>query len=200
LGLFKSLRLTLFLAVLATTANVFALTGLGLGVKGGVVSNYKNPNLKLSTYKLSKLKYFAGFVKFGGSGFNLEIGAEYYWDKKKLPLLGQLHEVQAKDFFLTATGKFFLNFPIVRPFIGAGVGAHHFTYTYSGVLDEYQNVTITIPGNKTYFGYHIVVGAQLAIAILPFDLFVEGKIGRVNTSGDPTDFTVFCGGIVFNLP
>lgn len=198
----KRFFISVMLAVVTVaTANVYAISGLGIGVKGGVVSSdYKNPNLKLSTYKLNSLKYFGGFIKFGGEGFNLEVGAEYYWDKKMLPIFDPAPEVDAKDFFLTATGKFFFNFPLIKPFIGAGVGSHHFTYKYTGDLSGFHDVDITIPDNRTYFGYHVVVGVKLALTVLPFDLFVEGKIGRVNTPNDPTKFTVFCGGVIFNLP
>lgn len=187
-------------ALLAISTNAYALSGLGLGVKAGVLTNYKNPNLKLSTYKMDDLKFYGAFVKFGAQGITLEAGVETFWNKKNLDLLGSKVEVKARDILLTFTGKFYFKFPIINPFVGAGIGAHKFTYSYTGDLGGYSGVEIKIPDDKTYFGYHLVVGAKTAIAVLPFDLFVEGKIGRVNSKGDPTDFTIFSGGVIINLP
>ena len=101
---------------------------------------------------------------------------------------------------MTATAKFYFKFPIINPFVGAGIGAHKFTYSYTGNLGGYTGVEIKIPDDKTYFGFHLVVGAKSSIPVLPFDFFVEGKIGRVNSSGDPTDFTILSGGVIINLP
>jgi hypothetical protein len=188
------------LALFAISTSAFALTGLGLGVKAGVLTNYKNPNLKLSTYKMKDLKFYGGFVKFGAQGMTAEIGIETFWKKQNIDLLSSKVEVKARDIFLSFTGKFYFKFPVINPFIGAGIGAHKFSYTYTGDLSGYSNVQVNIPDDKTYFGYHLVVGAKTAIAAMPFDLFVEGKIGRVSATGDPVDFTILCGGVIFNLP
>lgn len=200
--MYRISRISLFVVIvlLAISSSAYALSGLGLGVKAGVLTNYKNPNLKLSTYKMEDLKFYGAFVKFGGQGMTLEAGVETFWNKKKLDLLESTIEVKARDILLTVTGKFYFKFPIVNPFVGAGIGAHKFTYSYTGDLGGYSGVEIKIPDDKTYFGYHLVVGAKTAIAVLPFDLFVEGKIGRVSSTGDPTDFTILSGGVIINLP
>ncbi len=194
------ISLGVVIALLAVSTSAYALSGLGLGAKAGVLTNYKNPNLKLSTYKMDDLKFYGAFVKFGAQGMTLEAGVETFWDKKNLDLLGGQVEVKARDVVLTLTGKFYFKFPIVNPFVGVGIGGHKFTYSYTGDLGGYSNVEINIPDDKMYFGYHLVVGAKTAIAVLPFDIFVEGKIGRVNSSGDPIDFTILAGGIIINLP
>ncbi len=196
----SKISLFVVVALLAISTSAYALSGLGLGVKAGVLTSYKNPNLKLDTYKMNDLKFYGAFVKFGGQGMTLEAGVETFWNKKNLDLLGSKIEVKARDILLTVTGKFYFKFPIINPFVGAGIGAHKFTYSHTGDLGGYSNVTINIPDDKSYFGYHIVVGAKTAIAVLPFDLFVEGKIGRVNSTGDPTDFTILSGGVIINLP
>ncbi len=196
----NKISLFVVIAMLAISTSAYALSGLGLGVKAGVLTSYKNPNLKLDTYKMDDLKFYGAFVKFGGQGMTLEAGVETFWNKKNLDLLGSKVEVKARDILLTVTAKFYFKFPIINPFVGAGIGAHKFTYSYSGNLGGYSGVEIKIPDDKTYFGYHIVVGAKTAIAVLPFDLFVEGKIGRVNSTGDPTDFTILSGGVIINLP
>lgn len=199
------MRLSLLLPALSAVVLFFSapcqgVSGLGVGVKAGVVSDYENPNLKLSDFKFNKLKFFGAFMKWGSSSFDLELGAEYYWDSQNFTLFGDNVEVDARDFYVGATGKYYFAFPVLKPFLGAGLAAHNFTFKYSGPLGEYDEVTVEIPGDETYLGYHIVAGAKLSIPAFPFELFLEGKIGRVNTSPEKTDFTVVSGGIAFNLP
>jgi opacity protein-like surface antigen len=196
----SKISLFVVVALLAISTSAFALTGLGLGVKAGVLTSYKNPNLKLDTYKMDDLKFYGAFVKFGAQGITLEAGVETFWKKKNIDLLGSKVDVKARDILLTATAKFYFKFPVINPFVGAGIGAHKFTYSYTGDLGGYSGVEIKIPDDKTYLGYHLVVGVKTAIAVLPFDLFIEGKIGRVNSTGDPTDFTILSGGVIINLP
>lgn len=195
----RTLLLSL-IALFAISTSAHAITGLGIGGKAGILTNYKNPNLKLSDKKFKDLKFFGGFIKFGAQGMTAEIGVETFWKKQSLDLLGKKVEVKARDINLSFTGKFYFKFPVISPFVGAGIGAHKFSYSYTGELGEYSKAEVNIPDDKTYFGYHLVVGAKTAIAAMPFDLFVEGKIGRVNSSGDPVDFTILCGGVIFNLP
>jgi outer membrane protein W len=191
----------LAVVLIAVASSAHAISGLGIGLKAGVVTGYKNPNLKLSTYKMSNLTFYGGFVKFGGQGINLEVGVETFGkSKSNLLLLGDTVEAKVRDVLLTATAKFYFRFPVIKPFVGVGIGAHKFTYTYTGDLGGYSGVEVKIPSDKTYFGYHLVVGAKASIPVIPFDIFVEGKIGRANSPGDPINFTILCGGVIFNLP
>lgn len=177
-----------------------ALSGLGLGVKGGVVTDFDDPNLKLSDFEFDNLKYFGGFLTWGSQYFNLELGAEYYWDKSQLLIVGESYDAEVKDFFVGLTGKFNFDFPLIKPFFGAGVAVHDFTYKYSGPLGEFDEVELVVPDDEAYFGYHLVVGAKLAAKVMPFDLFIEGKMGRVNTDPEDTEFTLVSFGLIFKLP
>ncbi len=188
----------LILLCLASQAN--AVTGLGLGAKGGVVTDYDNPNVKLSDFKFKNLKFFGGFVEFRRSSVALELGAEYYWDSQMLLILDEEREVKAKDFFVGITGKVYFPFPLIKPFVGLGIASHKFTFEYNGPLGQFENVTLVVPDDKAYFGYHLVVGARLAVTVIPFDVFVEGKIGKVNTDPDSTKFKIISFGLIFKLP
>lgn len=190
----------LILGLFAAHNPAFAVSGLGIGVKGGVVTKFDDPNLKLSDFKFDNLKYFGGFLKWGSPYFDLELGAEYYWDKAQLDIVGEQHDAEVKDFFVGLTGKYNFDFPLLKPFIGAGIAMHDFTYKYSGPLGEFDNVELVVPADKSYFGYHLVVGAKLSVAALPFEPFIEGKTGRVNTDPDATEFTVLAFGLIFRLP
>jgi len=195
----SKISLFVVVALLAISTSAYALSGLGLGVKAGVLTSYKNPNLKLDTYKMDDLKFYGAFVKFGAQGINLEVGIETFWKQTNINFLDARVPVKARDVLLSATTKFYFKFPVIKPFVGVGIGAHKFSYTGRAELDG-KTVNFAIPGDATYLGYHLVVGAKTAIAVLPFDLFVEGKIGRVNSTDDPTDFTILSGGVIFNLP
>jgi hypothetical protein len=195
----KFAAFALLLSVLPSSPAA-AFTGLGIGVKGGVVTDYKNPNLKVSDFEFDDLKFFGAFMTWGSSSFALELGAEYYWDKQQLSLLDSEVEVDARDFYVGATAKYYFAFPLIQPFLGAGLAAHRFTYKYQGPLDDFPEVTVIIPSDDTRLGYHLVVGARLGVPAFPFDLFLEGKIGRVNTDPEDTKFTVVSGGITLGLP
>ncbi|MCK4858593.1 MAG: hypothetical protein KAT58_11535, partial [candidate division Zixibacteria bacterium] len=201
--------LVVVVLVLLLAPGLFGITGIGIGLKAGIVSDYdagvdfgyELPNLKLSDFEFDNLTYFGGFLKFGSRIIDLELGAEYFWDSKDISITGLgTKEFETKDFSIGATLKYYFDFPLLKPFIGGGVAMHNFTYKYEGDWAGYSGVTIVIPDDEAYFGYHLVVGGKLALKFLPFDLFVEGKIGKVNTKPDKTDFTVFAGGVTFNLP
>lgn len=175
-----------------------AITGLGFGAKFGQVTNYDNPNVKLSDLKFSDFAAYGVFAKIGSKSIDLEFGIDWSKDNQKKVLFGEEVEAEAKDVAFHTTAKFVFQFPVLRPFIGGGIAAHKFSYSYSGELGEFEDVTIEIPSNETFFGYHLVVGAKLQLGMLPFQPFVEGKISKVN-SNPATDITVISGGIIFSF-
>ncbi len=175
-----------------------AITGLGFGAKLGEVTEYDNPKLKLADAKFSDFKAYGVFVKFGSKSVDVEFGFDWSKDKQEKTLFGEKVEVEAKDFSTHATAKFVFQFPVLRPFIGGGLAAHRFSYTYSGQLGEFDDVTVSIPADETFLGFHIVVGAKLQFGALPFQPFVEGKLSKVN-SNPSTDITVISAGVIFSF-
>ncbi len=175
-----------------------AITGLGFGAKLGQVTNYDNPNVKLSDLKFSDFAAYGVFGKIGNKSIDLEFGIDWSKDNQTKVLFGEEVEAEAKNVAFHTTAKFVFQFPVLRPFIGGGIAAHKFSYSYSGELGEFEDVTIEIPSDETYFGYHLVVGAKLQLGALPFQPFVEGKISKVN-SNPSTDITVISGGVIFSF-
>lgn len=175
-----------------------AITGIGFGAKLGQVTNYDNPNVKLSDLKFSDFPAYGVFAKIGSKSVDLEFGIDWSKDKQSKVLFGEEVEAEAKDVAFHTTAKFVFQFPVIRPFIGGGIAAHKFSYSYSGELGEFEDVTIEIPSDETYFGYHLVVGAKLQLGALPFQPFVEGKISKVN-SNPSTDITVISAGVIFSF-
>lgn len=186
------------MVVAIAQGSALAVTGIGFGAKLGQVTNYDNPGVKISDVKFSDFKAYGAFVKFGTGSVDLEFGADWSKDKQDKVLFGERVEAEVKDFALHTTVKFVFQFPLIRPFIGAGIASHKFSYKYSGELGEFEDVTISIPSDKTLFGYHIVVGAKLQLGALPLQPFVEGKISKVS-SNPSTDITVISGGLLFSF-
>lgn len=193
----STLLIALFL-VATMAAPASAVTGFGFGAKLGQVTDYDNPAIKISNLKFDDFNFFGVFAKFGRSNFDLEVGFERFADQEELSLFGEEVEAETKDWIVHATGKFVFAFPLLRPFVGAGVASHSVSYRYSGPLGEFEDVTISIPADRTHFGYHLVAGVKLDTRVLPVDLFVEGKFQRVNSNPD-TDFTTISAGISIDL-
>ncbi len=190
----------LLMAVLVISSHnrAEAITGIGFGAKLGQVTNYDNPNVKLSDLKFSDFAAYGVFGKIGNKSIDLEFGIDWSKDSQTKVLFGEEVEAEAKNVSFHTTAKFVFQFPVLRPFIGGGIAAHKFSYSYSGELGEFEDIKIEIPSDETYFGYHLVVGAKLQLGALPFQPFVEGKISKVN-SNPSTDITVISGGVIFSF-
>ncbi len=189
----------LIVALLAAlAAPAAAVTGIGFGFKLGQVTEYDNPSVKISDLKFDDFKFMGAFAKLGRRYFDLEFGIERFADKREISLFDQIVEAETKDWIVHATGKFVFDFPVLKPFIGGGLATHKMSYSYDGPLGEFEDVTITIPSDKTHWGYHIVVGGKLDLGLLPLDLFVEGKFQKVRSNPD-TDFTTISAGVALNF-
>ena len=180
-------------------STVWAISGLGIGVKLGQVTDYDNPQVKIADLKFDDFRLYGAHARLKRGSVAFELGLERFKDKEQITLFGESVEAKASDWITHATLKLYFPFPLVQPFVGGGVARHRFTYDYSGPLGQYEDVTISVPRDQAFFGYHIVAGAELGTKMLPFNLFVEGKYQKVNSNPD-TDFTTISGGLIFNLP
>jgi opacity protein-like surface antigen len=128
----KVLILLGLLAVLSSP--VYAVTGVGIGVRGGLVSKYSNPGLDNSMFSLDlkQMPMFGGHVVLGFIPFiELEGSAEVGWKKKSFDISGTTGDLTLKDFSLNATAKYKFNLPLIKPYVGAGLGWHWLTYSLS---------------------------------------------------------------------
>jgi len=182
----------------------FAVTGLGIGIRGGVIQNYKNPTLNsLPTQKdfLKSMSLVGVHLKIGTMRIiHLEASIEYAWKKKPVTLEGPSDakikaDFTINDFSLNATAKYIFSFPIIKPYAGAGAGLHRLVYKiseggYSGYLPENQN----------RLGFHGVGGLLLKFPTVPFELFGEGRYTIIQTKDKATKYTTILAGLTFNLP
>jgi opacity protein-like surface antigen len=185
----------------------FAITGLGMGIRGGLIQNYKNPNLNSLTTQKDFLKEMstAGLhLKIGTLRIiDLEASLEYAWKKKEIIVEGVEDYVGNKvkadftinDLSLNATAKYMFSVPVVKPYLGAGVGLHRLVYKISEV-----GYSLYMQENQNRLGFHGVGGLLLKFPMLPFELFGEGRYTIIRTKEEATKYTTILAGFTFNLP
>lgn len=190
------LTLGLILVILAGTSQ--ALTGLGFGIRGGLVQNYDNPALDVSGVDLSRMQMIGGHISIGTLRIiTLEGSVEYAWKKKKDAFAPAFPGVDLTiaDLSFNATGKYKFNFPVIRPFIGLGLGWHRLVYSTEGASGSY-----TVPGDENTWSWQPVGGVGLNFPGVPFEIFLEGRYTSIQTKDKNTDYTSIIGGLTFNLP
>ena len=204
----RSIGLTVVLLIICFSTS-HALTGLGIGAKGGIIQNYDNPGLDAfpSSLSLDRMPVLGVHLKIGTMPLvDFEISAEYAWKKKDVLMFIDTDSLKGdftvSDFSLNATGKYhFLSIPVFKPYVGAGAGFHRLIYK----LDiEGLGEQIIIPENESRLGLHAVAGVSLKSAVLPFDVFAEWKYTHIKTRQEEwdtssTNYSTIMAGITFNL-
>jgi len=178
----------------------FAITGLGIGIRGGMIQNYKNPNLNsLPTSKdfLKEMSMAGVHLKIGTLRIiHLEGSLEYAWKKKEIVLQDKVKaDFTINDLSLNATAKYFFSFPIVKPYAGAGAGLHRLVYKISK-----GSYSMYLPENQNTLGFHGVGGVSFKFPMFPVELFGEGRYTVVQSKGKSTKYTTLLAGFTFNLP
>jgi hypothetical protein len=193
---------TIMLLLAAGTLPAGAVTGIDICVKGGLVENYEQPGLTISTYDLSRLNLLGGQIYVAAVPLiDVIVAADYSWRTKTYDFAGQTLEFKMKDFAVTASAVYPVKLGLATFYAGGGVGSYALSYEYirSLTLSLAEN-GITIPGSTTYFGYHGVAGAKLKLPVIPFGIFVEGRMNWVNAPGDDIKFNSVTGGAFLSLP
>jgi len=204
----KLLPLTLFCLLILFASGAWAVTGLGVGVRGGVIQNYDNPAIK-KFYSLKQMPLLGAHLKIGTLPLiDLEISVEYAWKKKENIIyypeeLGGLVplkvDLKIKDLSLNATAKYLFSFPVVRPYVGAGVGIHRMLYEFSS-----GETTVIFPEDENKIAFHGVGGVSVQLPVFPLEIFAEGRFVYIKTEQKKldtkeTDFVTILGGVTLNL-
>lgn len=197
----KVLVLLGVLVVLSSPA--YAIKGVGIGVRGGLVSDYKNPGLDNSTFSLDlkQMPMFGGHVVIGFIPIiELEGSAEVAWKKKSFDILGTTGDLTLKDFSLNATAKYKFPLPVIKPYIGAGLGWHWLSYSVS--LSSGSSIEVPVDENR--LGYHGLVGLALKLPALPLEFFAEGRYTHIMTKQEKFDtkashYTTILGGVTLGF-
>ena len=197
-------KVLILLGVLVILSSpVYAVTGVGIGVRGGLVSNYTNPGLDNSMFSLDlkQMPMFGGHVVLGFIPvIELEGSAEVAWKKKSFDIAGTTGDLTLKDFSLNATAKYKFPFPVIKPYIGAGLGWHWLTYSFS--LGSAG--TVEVPVDENRLGYHGLVGVALKLPALPLEFFAEGRYTHIMTKQEKFDtkashYTTILGGVTLGF-
>jgi|GEM_PF-469389 len=186
--------------------SAWGLTGLGLGVRGGMIQNYKNENLNLILNQdqdwLKEMPVVGAHLKIGTLPIiDLEASLEYAWKSKEIavknPVGGSLGQAEfsLSDLSLNATAKYMFSVPVVKPYLGAGVGIHRLVYGISN-----KDYDIFIPEDQNKMGLHVVGGILLSFPASPIELFAEARHTSIQTEGESTRYTTILGGLTFKLP
>ena len=186
----------------------WGLTGLGFGVRGGMIRDYKNDNLNLIPTQdqdwLKEMPMVGAHLKIGTLRIiHLEASVEYAWKKKEIvvkdPTGGSLAKADfsVNDLSLNATAKHLFSVPVLKPYLGGGVGIHKLAY---GISVEDYPAPIAIPEDQNKMGFHVVGGILLSFPASPIELFAEARHTSIQTEGESTRYTTILGGLTFNLP
>jgi len=201
---YKIFFLTVLIA-LFLVSQAYALTGLGIGIRGGMIRNYNNESIKTllkeSPDELKDLNMLGGHLKIGTLPMiDLEVSAEYSWKKKdvKIDIGGTPYNavLKTEDYSLNASAKYLFPVPVVKPYLGGGVGIHHLVYK----LSLAEGVDLVVPDNTSRFGWHLLGGAVLKLAPLPFEIFAEGRYTSILTPDKSSSYVTYLAGITMNLP
>ncbi len=198
-------KIVILLGVLMLCSSpVYAITGVGVGVRGGFVQNYDNPGLDESSLPvdLKEMPMLGAHVVFGFIPvINLEGSAEMAWKKKEFLFGDTEADFTVRDFSLDVTAKYkFELMPVIKPYIGAGLGWHWLTYSTS--LDS--DIEILLPVDENRLGYHGVGGVSLKFPAVPFEIFAEYRYTHIMTKQEEldtkgTNYSTILGGITFGF-
>jgi len=189
--------------LLVCVGSAGAVTGIEIGFRTGVFSNYDQPTLEMGTYSLNRLNMIGGQIYFSKLPMiDVIVAGEYGWRTQKYEFNGETMEFKLRDFAVTASAVYpFKQLPIVTPYIGAGIGTYSFSYDYFVPMSlSLSDNGVSIPGTSTYMGYHGVLGAKVNVPAFPVGVFLEGRMNRINTPGDDIKYNTFAGGIFLALP
>jgi len=195
-------RITVLAAILflipATTS--YAITGLGFGIRGGMVAGLENDNLDSfikeidSTSALSKnMTMIGGHLKIGTLPIiDFELALEYAWKKKEI-VSGVNFTIS--DFGVIGSAKYHLGFPVIKPYVGAGLGLHRMVYKLEG-----YGGSLVVPDNESKLGYHGLAGVKIQPPMSPVEFFAEGRYTYITTENKSTKYSAIYAGGTFNLP
>jgi opacity protein-like surface antigen len=188
--------------VLAGSRAFAGLSGLGLGVHGGLISGYDNQVLEDSI--LSQFASFDMSDNMTDIGAHLKIGTfrvvefdlnlDYAW--KKQEIVSGI-DLRFSDFSIAASVRKSIALAAFKPYIGVGVGQHWMAYSLE-IGD--QIVGVVLPENESKIGYHFKVGVDLDFPVFPLTPYGEWKYNTIQTTGESTKYSVLSVGITLDLP
>jgi len=183
------------------SSSAWGITGLGIGIRGGMIQNYSYDKLDLIPAQnkdwLKEMPMVGVHLKIGTLRIiQLEGSLEYAWKKKQIVLDQNIKaDFSINDLSFNATAKYMFSFPVLKPYLGAGVGIHRLAYGISN-----HTYSVYIPEDQSQMGWHGVGGLVLSPPVFPLEFFVEARYTHIPTKEKVTHFTTILAGVTYNLP
>lgn len=177
-------------------------TRFAIGVRGGVVADYDNPEFNLpDKLDIDQLTMVGGHVQFARFPiFTLEFAVESRTRSEEMTVLGSKISAEVRDLMIAANLKYKFKVPVVTPYIGGGIASHSLDYEYRAAIawTNPGNV-ISVPDNGSRFGVHGIAGVGLGFTSSPIEFFVEGRIGRIEGDDESSKYKAVYGGVTLRL-
>ncbi|HEX7400678.1 MAG TPA: outer membrane beta-barrel protein [candidate division Zixibacteria bacterium] len=186
---------------LCFSSSAWGITGLGIGIRGGMIQNYSYDKLDVIPTQnkdwLKEMPVVGVHLKIGTLRIiQLEGSLEYAWKKKQIVVDPDIKtDFSINDLSFNATAKYMLSFPVIKPYVGAGVGIHRLAYGISN-----HSYTVYIPEVQSQMGWHGVGGLVLSPPAVPLEFFVEARYTHIPTKEKVTHYTTILAGVTYNLP
>ena len=180
----------------------FAITGISLGVKGGLVTDYNQPGFSVPNQETDNMALAGLQVRLSSLPIvDLIVTGEYAWKNESYSVLGQDFELKRHDFLFSASAIYPVKLPAVSPYLGGGVATHSLGYDYAvPALWSLEDYDIEVPGNETKMGYHIMGGVDFKLPVFPVSANAEFRINWVNTPQEVTKYNSITIGLSYSLP
>ncbi len=191
----------LVLILLSFSSTAWGITGLGIGIRGGLIQNYSYDKLDLiptqSQDWLKQMPTLGVHLKIGTLRIiHLEASVEYAWKKKEIVLEKDIKaDFSINDLSLNGTVEYMFSIPILKPYVGAGMGLHRLAYGISN-----DDFSVYIPADQNRVGWHGVGGVVLSPPAFPLELFAEARYTHIPTKDKSTHYTTILAGVTYNLP
>ncbi len=189
------------IVLLAAPAAYGGMSGLGLGVHGGIISGYDNPVLaesisdSLGIDMSDQMTDLGAHLKIGTFRIvEFDLSLDYAWKKQDL---GSDIDLRFSDFSITASARKSFALAAIKPYAGLGGGLHWMAYSveYGG-----QVGAVVLPEDESKFGYHFKAGVDLDFPLFPLTPYAEWKYIVIQTTGESTKYSSIMVGVTLDLP
>lgn len=195
-------RLLMLLVLLCFAAPSFALTGISLGIRGGMVTNYDQEALALPGADLEEMNLVGGQLKISTLPlFDVLLAGEYAWKNQSQVYGGDVFELKRHDWVFSATALYPIKLQVISPFLGGGLSSHSLGYDYTRPLSlSLEDNNISVPEADNRLGYHLVGGAEIAPPAFPLTFTAEYRLNWIDTPVEVTKYNSITVSANFKLP
>jgi opacity protein-like surface antigen len=188
--------------IMLVAAPAFAISGVSVGIKGGLVNNYDQAGLTVGSFSVDRMNFAGAQARIRTIPIiDLILSGDYAWKTNDYDFAGQNFQLKTHDLSFNATLAHTIKLPILRPYAGAGIGSHHLTFDYLKPMSlSLSDNGITVPNSETRIGYHLTAGFEIGISAFPIGLGAEYRINWIDTPGEVTKYNSFTVGLNVNLP